>query len=73
MDVVTLASGGIAPRAGYDAWRRDGSFAFRTLRQSEVFSRRAAFFRVNSTGRVYRIFSRWKTVEVQPRFERPAA
>jgi hypothetical protein len=68
MDAVNLAHPGIGVRVGFDCWRRDGSLAFRTLRQSEVFARRAAYFRVNSTGEVYRIVSRYKTVRVRPQF-----
>jgi hypothetical protein len=73
MEVVDLDDTGIAPRVGFDTWRKDGTIAFRTLRQSEVFRRRAAYFRVNATGRVYRVHSRWKTVEVRPRFVRQTA
>jgi hypothetical protein len=68
MQVVELENAGIAPRAGFDCWRRDGAFAFRTLRQALVFQRRAGFFRVNATGRVYRVVSRWQTIEVRPHF-----
>lgn len=73
MDAVDLAHPGIGVRVGFDCWRKDGSIAFRTLRQAEVFSRRAAYFRVNSTGEVYRIVSRYKTVRVRPRFIQSAA
>lgn len=30
-----------------------------------VFRRRAAYFRVNATGKIYRVISRFKTVEVR--------
>lgn len=66
METVALDDiGGIRPRSGYDAWDADGRFRFRTLYQNSVFQRRPAFFRVNSTGKVYRLVSRWKTVEVR--------
>jgi hypothetical protein len=65
---VQLEDAGIAPRVGFDAWRRDGTFAFRSLRQGAVFSRRAAYFRVNATGSVYAVISRFKTIQVRPRF-----
>lgn len=65
-----LEDPGIAPRAGYDCWRKDGGFGFRTLRQAIVWQRRAAFFRVNATGRIYRVYSRWRTVEVRARWGR---
>lgn len=73
MEKADLQDTGIVWRVGYDCWRKDGSFAFRTLRQGEVFRRRAAYFRVNASGRVYRLYNRWRTVEVAPRFRSAAA
>lgn len=73
MEIAELQGTGIVWRVGFDAWRKNGSFAFRTLKQSEVFRRRAAYFRVNASGRVFRVYSRWRTVEVTPRFVQSAA
>lgn len=64
MDSVPLEDTGIRPRQGFDAWNREGLFAFRALNLKTVFMRRAAYFRVNATGKVYRIESKTKTVEV---------
>ena len=68
MESVSLEPAGMYPRLGFDAWRADGSFAFRTRYIGRVFQRRAAYFRVNATGKFYRVVSRWKTVEVAARF-----
>lgn len=65
MDSVVLEDPGIRLRQGYDAWDRDGCLRFRALALSTVFRRRAAYFRVNSTGKVYRVVSAQKTVEVR--------
>lgn len=67
MESVTLEPR-IYPRLGFDAWAPDGSFKFRTLNMGRIFHRRAAYFRVNTTGKVYRVYSRWKTVEVRAAF-----
>jgi len=64
VEKVVLEDAGIRPRQGFDAWDREGKLAFRTMQMSNVFRRHAAFFRVNSTGKVYRVVSRYKTVEV---------
>lgn len=68
MELVTLEDTGIRLRQGFDAWDGDGRFRFRTLTIGRIFQRRAAYFRVNRTGKVYRVFSRDKTVEVTGRF-----
>ncbi len=60
-----LENPGIRPRQGFDAWDMDGVFRFRTLILANVFKRKAAYFRVNQTGKVYRVVSRHKTIEVQ--------
>jgi hypothetical protein len=65
MDVVALEDAGIRPRWGFDAWDKDGRFKFRCAQMKYVFFRRAKYFRVNSTGKIYRIESRYKTVEVR--------
>lgn len=66
MDSVRLENAaGIRPRFGFDAWDAAGAFIFRALTRSAVFRRRRArYFRVNATGRYFRIESREKTVEV---------
>jgi len=48
---------------GYDYWTRDGSIRH-TLKIGIIFGRRARFFRVNATGRIFRILSRHETVEI---------
>lgn len=65
MELVSLEDPGIRLRQGFDAWDARGRFAFRTMRLGRIFQRRAAYFRVNATGRVYKVFSREKTVEVR--------
>lgn len=65
MDSVALEDPGVRLRQGFDAWGRDGLLRFRALALATVFRRRAAYFRVNSTGKVYRVISRDKTVEVR--------
>jgi hypothetical protein len=65
MELVALEDPGIRLRQGYDAWDVRGRFVFRTMRLGRIFQRRAAYFRVNGTGKVYRVFSRLKTVEVR--------
>ena len=68
MDTVELQDPGIGVRVGYDAWRKNGSFAFRAIQLKTVFARRAGYFRENRDGRVFRVESRYKTVQVNPRF-----
>lgn len=66
MQPAALDNPGINPRAGYDAWRADGSFLLRSLTLTPVFRRRAKYFRLNADGRVFRVESASKTVQVQP-------
>jgi hypothetical protein len=68
VELVSLEDPGIRLRQGYDAWDVRGRFVFRTMRLGRIFQRRAAYFRVNGTGKVYKVFSRDKTVEVTSRF-----
>jgi hypothetical protein len=65
METVALEEDGVRLRQGFDAWSKDGRLAFRAHVLSTVFRRRAAYFRVNATGKVYRVISRLKTVEVR--------
>lgn len=52
-------------RDGYDYWTRDGSIRH-TVKIKQIFGRRVRFFRVNATGRVFRILSPHETVEIPP-------
>ena len=65
VDTVPLEDTGFRLRQGFDAWNREGAFAFRALNIKTVFIRRAAYFRVNATGKVYRVESKQKTVEIR--------
>lgn len=65
METVALEDDGVRLRQGFDAWDKDGNLTFRALRLRTVFRRRAAYFRINATGKVYRVISRLKTVEVR--------
>lgn len=51
-------------RQGYDVWNVRGELVLRTLALSRVLRRRASYFRVNSTGRIYQLESRHKSVEI---------
>lgn len=51
-------------KSGYDVWDRDGRLILRTLVISRVLRRRASYFRVNSTGKIYALESKTKSVEV---------
>ena len=68
MRSVRLDPPSFHPRVGFDAWDRDGHYRFRTLRMGQVFSRRARYFRVNMSGRVFEVVNRFKTVEVAPSY-----
>lgn len=49
---------------GYDVWDVRGRLVLRTLALSRVLRRRASYFRVNATGRIYALESRHKSVEI---------
>jgi hypothetical protein len=51
-------------RQGFDVWDARGRLVLRTLVMKRVLSRRAAYFRVNSTGKVYALESRFRSVEM---------
>jgi hypothetical protein len=51
-------------RQGYDVWDARGRLVLRTLVMKRVLRRKAAYFRVNSTGKIYALESRFKSVEV---------
>jgi hypothetical protein len=65
METVALEDDGVRLRQGFDAWDKDGRLAFRALYLPTIFRRRARYFRVNSTGKIYRVVSPDKTVEVR--------
>lgn len=60
---IVLERASIQLKQGYDYWTRDGSIRH-TLKINLIFGRRAEFFRVNATGRIFRVLSRYETVEV---------
>lgn len=51
-------------KQGYDVWDCRGRLVLRTLVMKRVLTRRAAYFRVNSTGKVYALESRFRSVEM---------
>ena len=71
METVALQDDGVRLRQGFDCWDKAGRLAFRALHLATIFRRRAAYFRNNETGKVFRVISRDKTVEV--RMERKPA
>jgi len=50
-------------RQGYDVWDARGRLVLRTLVMKRVL-RKAAYFRVNATGKIYALESRFKSIEV---------
>lgn len=65
---VLLEDNGIQWSTGYDAWNRDGRFAFHAVSKKTVFQRHATWFRDCRTGKTYRIVSRLTTKLVEARF-----
>lgn len=51
-------------KVGYDVWDCRGRLILRTLALSKVLRRRASYFRVNQTGKIYQLESRHKSVEI---------
>ena len=51
-------------KQGYDVWDVRGKLVLRTLAMKRVLRRRECYFRVNSTGRIYALESRSKSIEV---------
>jgi len=51
-------------RQGYDVWDARGRLVLRTLVMNRVLRRKAAYFRVNATGKIYALESRFKSIEV---------
>jgi hypothetical protein len=51
-------------RQGFDVWDTRGRLVLRTLVMARVLRRKAAYFRVNSTGKIYALESRFRSVEM---------
>jgi hypothetical protein len=51
-------------KQGYDVWDARGRLVLRTLVMKRVLRRRASYFRVNSTGKIYALESAHKSIEV---------
>ena len=51
-------------RQGFDVWDARGRLVLRTLVMKRVLRKKAAYFRVNSTGKIYALESPWKSVEM---------
>lgn len=51
-------------KQGFDVWDTRGKLVLRTLAMKRVLRRRECYFRINSTGRIYELQSRSKSVEV---------
>jgi len=50
-------------RVGFDVWDARGRLVLRTLVMKRVL-RKAAYFRVNATGKIYALESRFRSVEL---------
>jgi hypothetical protein len=61
---IELEETGFRFRTGYTVWNAKGRFILQTESMARVLRRRAAYFRVNQTGRVYELESRHKSVEL---------
>jgi len=61
---VSLEREAIRLRQGFDVWTASGKLTLRTMSMKRVLARRAAYFRVNQTGKVYELVSRQKSVEL---------
>jgi hypothetical protein len=65
MDRVSLEHPGISVPYGFEVWDRTGKLILRTRSRDAVFrDRKAAYFRVNQTRKVYRIISKMQTEEL---------
>jgi hypothetical protein len=51
-------------KQGFDVWDVRGKLILRTLSMAKVLRRRASYFRVNSTGKIYALESKFKSVEI---------
>lgn len=51
-------------KQGFDVWDVRGKLILRTLAMSKVLRRRASYFRVNATGKIYALESKFKSVEI---------
>jgi hypothetical protein len=62
--VVSLEREAVRLREGFDVWRADGKLILRTMSMRRVLARRASYFRVNQSGKVFELVSRQKSVEL---------
>lgn len=51
-------------KTGYDVWDVRGKLVLRTLVLKRVLRRKASYFRVNATGKIYALESRQKSIEI---------
>jgi hypothetical protein len=51
-------------KQGYDVWDVRGKLILRTLVMKRVLRHKASYFRVNATGKIYAVESKYKTVEM---------
>jgi hypothetical protein len=65
--MIALEDTGFRFRQGYTVWNSRGKIVLETASINRVLARRASYFRVNATGRVYELVSRQKTVELPAR------
>ncbi len=61
---VSLERTGFSLPNGFDVWNAKGKLILRTLSINRVLARRAAYFRVNDSGRIFELVSRQKSVEI---------
>ena len=51
-------------RYGFDVWDARGRLVLRTLVMKRVLKRKACYFRVNATGKIYALESKERSIEV---------
>ena len=51
-------------RQGFDVWDARGRLVLRTLVMKRVLRRRASYFRVNATGKIYALESAQRSIEL---------
>jgi hypothetical protein len=68
MKTVYLEESWLRWHTGYDVWGADGRFRLHVVWRHHVFRKRGAYFRDCRAGKVYRVISSNKTVEIEPQF-----
>jgi len=61
---VALENPGFPRRSGFDAWKQNGDLLIRTDVEGAMWKRKPSYFRNNATGRVFVVYSKYKTEEL---------